>query len=103
LNSHKSGEKKHDGDNNMTYEKAINVLVNAGLVAEADAPTAIKALESPSIDITYQAWAEALVKAGLLDETNKEAAEEAMEDAQWAEADDDPDAFDEDLSGAGIL
>ena len=52
--------------------------------------------------MTYPAWAEALVKAGLLDEANKETAASAMEDAQWAEAD-DPDKFDEDLAGAGIL
>jgi hypothetical protein len=44
-----------------------------------------------------------LVKAGYLDEANKEAAASAMEDAQWAEADDDPKGFDEDLAGAGIL
>jgi len=43
----------------MTYEKAVNVLVDAGLLAKAD--------------------------------------------AQWAEADDDPEGFDEDLAGAGIL
>jgi hypothetical protein len=87
----------------MTYEKAVNALVDAGLLAKADAPAAAKALDSSSIDMTYPAWAEALVKAGLLDEANKEAAASAMEDAQWAEADDDPDEFDEDLAGAGIL
>ena len=87
----------------MTYEKAVNALVSAGLLAEADAPAAVKVLDSPSIDMTYPAWAEALVKAGLLDEANKEAATTAMEDAQWAEADDDPKGFDEDLAGAGIL
>ena len=87
----------------MTYEKAVNALVDAGLLAKDDAPAAVKALDSPSIDMTYPAWAEALAKAGLLDEANKEAAASAMEDAQWAEADDDPKGFDEDLAGAGIL
>ncbi|KPK13073.1 MAG: hypothetical protein AMJ56_03675 [Anaerolineae bacterium SG8_19] len=87
----------------MTYEKAVNALVNAGFLAKADAPAAVKALDSSSIDMTYSAWAEALVKAGLLDEANKEAAATAMEDAQWAEAVDDPEGFDENLAGAGIL
>ena len=87
----------------MTYEKAVNILVDAGFLAKADALAAVKALDSSSIDMTYPAWAEALVKAGYLDEANKEAAAAAMEDAQWAEADDDPKGFDEDLAGAGIL
>ena len=87
----------------MTYEKAINVLVDADMLAKADAPAAVKALKSPSVEMTYPAWAEALVKAGLLDEANEEAAASAMEDAQWAKAKDDPEAFDEGLAGAGIL
>ena len=87
----------------MTYEKAVNALVEAGLLAKDDLPAAVKALKSTSVEMTYPAWAEALVKAGLLDEDNIEAAASAMEDAQWAEADDDPDEFDEDLAGAGIL
>jgi hypothetical protein len=28
----------------MTYEKAVNILVDAGFLAKADAPAAIKAL-----------------------------------------------------------
>jgi hypothetical protein len=87
----------------MTYEKAVNALVDAGLLIKADAPAAVKVLDTRSIDMTYPAWAEALVRAGLLDEANKEAAASTMDDAQWAEADDDPDEFDEDLAGAGIL
>jgi hypothetical protein len=87
----------------MTYEKAVNALVEAGLLAKTDAPAALNALESPAIDMTYPAWAEALVKAGLLEEANKKAAVSTMEDAQWAEADDDPETFDEDLAGAGLL
>jgi hypothetical protein len=87
----------------MTYEKAVNVLIDAGWMAKADAPAAVKALDSTSVEMTYPAWAEALVKAGLLDEANKEIAASAMEDAQWAEAKDDPEAFDEGLAGAEIL
>lgn len=87
----------------MTYEKAVKALVDARLLAKADAPAAVKALDSTSVDMTYPAWAEALVKAGLLEEANIEVAASAMEDAQWAEADDDPEGFDEDLAGAGIL
>jgi hypothetical protein len=95
--------KHNTKDKSMTYEKEVNVLVDAGLLAKADAPAAVKALKSSSVEMTFPAWAEALVKAGLLDEANKEAAATAMEDAQWAEADDDPDGFDEDLAGAGLL
>jgi hypothetical protein len=95
--------KVYQKDNSMTYEKAVNVLVDAGLLAKADVPAAVKALKSSSVEMTYPAWGEALIKAGLLDEANKEAAASAMEDAQWAEADDDPVEFDEDLAGAGLL
>ena len=86
----------------MTYGKAVNALVDAGLLDQADIGTAITALSSPSVEMTYPAWAEALVRAGLLTEANLEAAIAAMEKAGWAEAEDDPDAFEEGLEDAGI-
>ena len=87
----------------MTYDKAVNSLVNAGLLDQDDAPAAAAAFASPSIEFTYPAWAEALAKAGLLDENNIEAATAAMEKAGGAEADTDPKSFEKGLEDAGIL
>ena len=52
--------------------------------------------------MTYPAWTEALVQAGPLTEANLDRAIEVMEKAGWAEAEDDPDAFEEGLEDAGI-
>ena len=41
----------------MTVDKAVNVLVKAGLLDQADAPTATATLAYPSIEMTYPAWA----------------------------------------------
>jgi len=90
-------------EDSMTYEKAVDVLVEAGLLEEADGPAAVKALDSPTIDMTYPAWAEALVRAGLLDKANKQKAEQLMEKTGRAEAEENPEEFDEGLEGAGIL
>ena len=87
----------------MTYEKAVNALVVAGLLDRADADAAVASLATPSVELTYPAWARALAQAGLLDGTNLDAATSVMEKAAIAEAKDDPQTFKEDLEDAGIL
>ncbi len=87
----------------MTYEEAVNTLVNAGLLDKADAGAAAAALASSSVEFTYPAWAEALSKAGLVDEANIEAATTALENAGEKVAEDDPAGFDDALENAGIL
>ena len=86
----------------MTYEKAAKALVDARLLDQANARMAAAVLAWPSTNVTYPAWAKALVRARLLTEANLEAAIEVMEKAGWAEAEDDPDAFEEGLEDAGI-
>ena len=87
----------------MTYEKAIEALVNAGLLDEGDASAAAAALSASSVEFTYPAWARALAQGKLLDEANVEAAISVMENAGLAEAKDDPAGFEESLENAGIL
>ena len=73
----------------MTYEKAADALVDAGLLDQTDVGTAIAILVSSSVEMTYPAWAEALVRARLIGEANTEAAIGVMEKAGMAEAKDD--------------
>jgi hypothetical protein len=87
----------------MTYEKAAEALVGAGLLDQADTGAAIAALGSTSVEMTYPAWAKALVQAGLLTEANLAAATEVLEKAGIAEAKDDSPGFEEGLENAGIL
>ena len=87
----------------ITYEKAVNALVNAGLLDKADTAAAAAVLAAPSVDMTYPAWDRALAEAGLLDRANVEAAAAAMEKAGVAEAKDDPAGFKESLENAGLL
>ena len=87
----------------MTYQKAVNALVGAGLLDQADTGAAIAALGSPSVEMTYPGWAEALVRAGLLAEANLDPAIDVMEKAGIAEAKDDSPGFEEGLENAGIL
>jgi len=87
----------------MTYEKAVNALVTTGLLDKADATSAISVLDSPSVEFTYPDWAEALAKAGLINKAEVGTAADTMENAGWAEATDDPDAFNAGLENAGIL
>ena len=87
----------------MTYEKAVNALVAAGLLDKADEAAAISALDSSTVEFTYPDWAQALAKAGLIDQAEVGAAADAMEQAGQAEAKDDPDAFEAGLENAGIL
>jgi hypothetical protein len=55
-------------DEKMTYDKAVNALVAAGLLDPAKVKTASSVLAGPSVEFTYPAWAEALAKAGLIDQ-----------------------------------
>ena len=87
----------------MTYEKAAEALVGAGLLDQADTGAAIATLGSPSVEMTYPAWAEALVRAGLLTEANRDSAIAVMEKAGGAEAKDDSLGFEDGLENAGIL
>jgi hypothetical protein len=72
----------------MTYEKAADALVDAGLLDQIDVGTAIAVLVSSSVEMTYLAWAEVLVRARLIDEASTEAAIGVMEKAGTAEAKD---------------
>ena len=72
----------------MTYEKAANALVDAGLLDQANAGMAAAVLAWPSADTTYSARASALARAGLLNETKLEAAIDVMVQAGIAEAKD---------------
>ena len=87
----------------MTYEKAVDALVNAGLLDKTDASTAEAVLAASSVELTYPAWAQALGQAGLLDGANVEAAASAMEKAGAAEAKDDSAGFKKSLENAGVL
>ncbi|MFC2055520.1 hypothetical protein ACFLV7_14670 [Chloroflexota bacterium] len=87
----------------MTYEKAAQALAAAGLLDKDSVASAASVLASPSIDITCPAWAEALAGAGSIGKADVEAAADAMEKAGIAEAEDDPQAFEDGLENAGIL
>ena len=45
------------------HRKAVNALVDAGLLDQADARRAIAVLGASSVEMTYPAWAEASAKA----------------------------------------
>ena len=87
----------------MTYEKAAQALVAAGLLDKDNVASAATVMASNSIDVTYPAWAEALAGAGLIDKADVGAATDAMVKAGQAEAEDDPQAFKDGLEDAGIL
>lgn len=87
----------------MTYERAIDALVDAGLLEEGDASAAAAALAASSVEFTYPDWARALSQAKLLDEASVEAAISVMEKAESSEAEDDPTGFEEGLENAGIF
>lgn len=87
----------------MTYEKAVQALVTAGLMDQTEVETAVSALNQTNVEFTYPAWARALAKAGLIADSDVDSAADVMEDAGQKEAEDDPKAFDEGLENAGIL
>ena len=87
----------------MTYEKAVQILVKAGLLDPAQVNTAVGVLNKPNVEFTYPDWAEALANAGLIAAADTDRAAEVMEQAGWAEAEEDPEAFEEGLEDAGIL
>ena len=60
----------------ITYKKAVKSLGDAGFDKPARVDTAITASKQPNVEFTYP---------------------------EWAEAGDDPEAFDEGLENAGIL
>jgi hypothetical protein len=87
----------------MTYEKAVQALVKAGLLDQIQVKTAVAVLQKPNVEFTYPDWAKALAKAGLIAQGNVDKVADVMEQAGQDEADDDPDAFDKGLENAGIL
>ena len=87
----------------MTYDKAVQALVTAGLLDPTQAGSAVSVLKKPNVEFTYPDWAKALAKAGLIAETDTNTAADVMEKAGWDEAKDDPDAFEEGLEEAGLL
>ena len=87
----------------MTYEKAVQALVTAGLMDQAEVGTAVSALNQTNVEFTYPAWARALAKAGVIAKSDVDSAADVMEEAGQKEAEDDPKAFDEGLMNAGIL
>jgi hypothetical protein len=87
----------------MTYEKAVQALVTAGMLDQIEVETAVAALNKPNVEFTYPDWARALAKAGLIAKSDVDSAAVVMEEAGQKEAEDDPKAFDEGLENAGIL
>ena len=87
----------------MTYERAIEALITAGLLDPAKKESAMAALDSPSVEFTYPDCAKALAEAGLIELSNVEAAANVMQAAGEALAEQDPDAFKKGLENAGIL
>ena len=87
----------------MTYEKAVQALVTAGLLDPTQTDSAVSVLKKPNVEFTYPDWAKALAKAGLIAGTDTNTAADVMEKAGWDEAEDDPDAFEEGLEEAGLL
>lgn len=84
----------------MTYEKAIEALIAAGFLKDADREEAQAALASSRTDLTYPAWAKALADADLIRPSDAPAAAEVMEQAGRQE---DGDDLDQALENAGIL
>jgi hypothetical protein len=82
----------------MTYKEAIEALITAGYLSEADSKTALAALTSTETDFTYPDWAQALVRVGLLEPLQAEAAANVMEQAAVS-----TDMDDDTLENAGIL
>ena len=87
----------------MTYEKAVQALVTAGLLDQSVKAAAVTALKQPSVEFTYPDWARALAKAGLIAKSDVDSAADVMEKAGQQEAEDDPESFDKGLENAGIL
>lgn len=84
----------------MTYEKAIEALIVAGYLQDADRAKAYAALTSVHTDFTYPAWAQALVAAGLIRPSDAATVADVLEQAAYKS---DPDDFDQSLENAGIL
>lgn len=88
----------------MTYELAIDALMAAGFLSEADRERALAALSSSSTDFTYPAWAQALVDASVIPGSEASAAADVMEQAaRQLEETESQDDLDQSLENAGIL
>jgi hypothetical protein len=88
----------------MTYEIAIEALITAGYLSEADRARALSALSSTSTDFTYPSWAQALVDAKLVPPSDASAAAKVMEQAAaQLEKTGSQDDLDQSLENAGIL
>ncbi len=87
----------------MTYEKAVNALVDAKLLDKEDTKAAVTALQAHSVEFTYPDWAAALEKAGLIKGKDVEKAAEVMQEAGDKEAKESGADYDDALRNAGIL
>ncbi|MBE2224014.1 MAG: hypothetical protein IAF02_20920 [Anaerolineae bacterium] len=87
----------------MTYEKAVQALVTAGLLDPKKVKTAVAALKKPNVEFTYPDWAQALARAGLIPEAQVDSAANVMQAVGEKEAEDDPDDFEKGLEDAEIL
>ena len=87
----------------MTYEKAAQALVAAGILDKTQVASAIAVLNSPAVDMTYPDWAETLAKAGLIDKSQVKTAADVMYKAGEVESEKDPNAFKKGLENADIL
>jgi len=87
----------------MTYEKAAQALVAAGILDKTQVASAVAVLNSPAVNMTYPDWAEALASAGLIDKSHIETAADVMYKAGDTENKEDPNDFEEGLEDAEIL
>lgn len=84
----------------MTYEKAIDALIAAGYLKEADRDKAYAALTSIQTEYTYPDWAQALVDAGLIQSMDAATVADYLKQAAFHS---DSDDFIQSLENAGIL
>ncbi len=87
----------------MNHEKAVQTLVDYGLLAEFDSGAAVGALDQPNVEPTYPEWAAALAKVGLIATESTVEAAQVMQAAESKEAQAHPEGFDEGLANAGLL
>jgi hypothetical protein len=84
-------------ERNMTYEKAVNALIDVSLMNEDKTEEAITALKGHSVKFTYPDWAEALAEVGILARLDVDKAADVMQEAEEGGED-----FDEALRSVGI-
>ena len=66
----------------MTYVKAVNALIDEGLMNEERTRAAITALKGHAVKFTYPDWPEALAAAGVLARLDVDKAADVMQEAE---------------------